>query len=166
MFEKNKLYQIDGSGIIFVEVEKSEFDNLLNLYRLDEDKKNVVVLLRGAKMKSVESMFAEFASSLQFPSYFGENWNSFDECINDLDWLPGDNYILGINDIQDLLVNENKKKLSFLIEILNKACQEWGMPKDIGKEWGREAKPFHFLLQYNERNENLVKKRFSEYLEE
>ena len=30
---------------------------------------------------------AIFSKSIQFPNYFGENWNAWDECACDLDWL-------------------------------------------------------------------------------
>ena len=43
--------------------------------------------IRGHKAKTTAALFDEFAAALQFPCYFGENWDAFDECLNDLEWL-------------------------------------------------------------------------------
>jgi hypothetical protein len=42
---------------------------------------------RGRKMADRHGLFDEIAAVLQFPSYFGENWDAFDECIGDLGGL-------------------------------------------------------------------------------
>jgi RNAse (barnase) inhibitor barstar len=43
--------------------------------------------VRGHKMRSVDALFDEVSAALQFPSYFGENWPAFDECLSDMEWL-------------------------------------------------------------------------------
>lgn len=161
---KDILYNIVEPGFIFTEMNKGKFDDLLNEYRFDKARDNVVILLRGANMRSLEGLFQEFAAAFQFPSYFGENWNALDECIHDLDWLSGDNYIIGINDIQDLLINEEKGELDVLFKILKGGSSEWGMPKDIGQAWGRQGKPFHWLLQYDTEDATQISQRFTDYM--
>ena len=111
-------------------------------------------------MKTVDDLFREFSAAFQFPSYFGENWSALSECLSDLDWLSGDNYIIGINDIQDLLIDEKKEELDSLLKILDNVCKEWGVPKDLGKEWGRNGKPFHFIMQYSNRHRLIKERRF------
>jgi len=44
-------------------------------------------VLRASKMSTQQDLFNEFGAALQFGDYFGENWNAFNECINDLDWI-------------------------------------------------------------------------------
>ncbi len=37
--------------------------------------------------KTPEDVREELAEALQFPDYYGKNWDAFDECMCDLDWL-------------------------------------------------------------------------------
>ena len=47
-----------------------------------------VRVVRGRKMRNLPGLFDEFSAALQFPLYFGENEDAFDECIADLENLP------------------------------------------------------------------------------
>ena len=67
----------------------------LNLQLVQITKPRVVSrVVRGHKCRSTQALFDEFAAALQFPYYFGENWNAFDECLADLEWLPGEAYVV------------------------------------------------------------------------
>ena len=43
--------------------------------------------LRGKRCKTENDFLVEISSSFQFTYYFGENWQAFNECIQDLEWL-------------------------------------------------------------------------------
>lgn len=102
--------------------------------------------VRGSKMKTVETLFDEFSAALQFPYYFGENWGAFDECIADLDWLPGETYIVVITNSDQLFEQESLDELNILVECF----------KEAGKEFRQENKGFFVVFQYGE-NENNFK---------
>ena len=34
------------------------------------------------------TLLARFAAALQFPDWFGHNWDALADCITDLSWLP------------------------------------------------------------------------------
>jgi hypothetical protein len=97
-------------------------------------------------METVQSLYDESAAALQFPYYFGENWPAFDECLADLDWLPGEAYILIIVDSHLLLSSGEVGAFSTLIEIFQKVAGEWSKPFDIGYKV-RPAVPFHVIFQ-------------------
>lgn len=103
--------------------------------------KVVVRFLRGSKMKLVSDLFDEFSAALQFPYYFGENWNAFDECITDLSWLSGDSYILVVTDAEQLLMKDEPDQLESIIHLL----------QDAGDEWSGNGKSFHVVFQCSEK---------------
>ncbi len=39
-------------------------------------------------IQSKRELLEGLGNSLKFPDYYGVNWDAFDECINDLSWLP------------------------------------------------------------------------------
>ena len=42
-----------------------------------------LLIIDGEKCKTEQDLFNEYATVLNFPSWFGKNWNAFDECLNE-----------------------------------------------------------------------------------
>jgi hypothetical protein len=101
----------------------------------------VVRIIRGAKSRTTAAFFDEVGAALQFPYYFGDNWAAFDECITDMDWLPGHGYLLVVNDAQLLFSDEQDDPIDTLVEILKGAAEAW---QGSG---GDDAVAFKVLLQ-------------------
>lgn len=81
---------LSGNNIFLVEDAAAAF-----VFKLQCALGNGVVrVIRGHKCTSYEALHNEIAAALQFPDYYGENWDALDECLGDLDWLPGDWYFL------------------------------------------------------------------------
>lgn len=125
----------------------------------DSSVKAVVRFLRGKKMRTVHSLFDEFSAALQFPYYFGENWNAFSDCITDLDWLAGDSYILIVTDAEQVLIEEEPEQLESLINILQDAGDEWSVPVETTEAWSRESVGFHVVFQCTGRDKQEVIRR-------
>lgn len=117
--------------------ESDAYDAVQGLARLPAS--NVVCrFLRGRKATRQASLFDEMAAALQFPYYFGENWDALDECLADLEWLPADAYVLCFLDTMRLLEEEPPARRLQLFNGLQAAAKEWS---------GRTGKRFHVLLQ-------------------
>lgn len=111
-----------------------------------------VRVLRGRKMPTYQGLFDEFAAALQFPWYFGENGNAFDDCITDLSWLPpGKGYVLAITDGASVLKDTEDSGLSWLISSLDRAALVWSEPCAEVQPWDRPATPFHVVLHDEDR---------------
>lgn len=109
----------------------------------------VAVRLRGQKMRTVPALFDEFGAALQFPYYFGENWDAFDECLTDLDWLgyevPG--YVLFVTSASQVLTDSPTDDWARLLAFADKAGKEWATPVAEGEWWDRPGRPFHVVFQ-------------------
>lgn len=97
--------------------------------------------VRGTKMGSPRQLFDEWAAALQFPPYFGENWSAFDECLNDLDWLPPGPCVLVILDADFVLDRATDDELDTFARILRDTAAAWngGRAFHVVLQWAPEA---------------------------
>jgi hypothetical protein len=104
-------------------------------------------VVRGGKMRTLTGLFDECAAALQFPLYFGENKDAFDECVAGLEGLPaGRGFVVAITEPDEVLVNDGHDPLSWLVRSLASAAAVWGQPVELGEWWDRPAVPFHIVL--------------------
>ncbi|MBU4017001.1 barstar family protein [Patescibacteria group bacterium] len=94
--------------------------------KLSSDKPDIVVrFFRGSKCRSKESLYQEFAAALQFPYYaVDQNWDGFDEGINDLNWLPANKYVMIITNFNEVL-SDNHQDLDIFMDILKDTISNW-----------------------------------------
>jgi Barstar (barnase inhibitor) len=102
-------------------------------------------VIRGRKAQSKASLLDESAAALQFPPYFGENWDAYNDSLTDLEWLPAEAYALWVTNAPLLLAKEPAEELHQALQIWDNAAQEWGKP--VSGEWARPAKAFHVIFQ-------------------
>ena len=102
-------------------------------------------VLRGAKMRTTAALFDEVAAVLQFPPYFGENWDALDECLADLEWLHADACALTILDAVRLLDGEGAEPRRAFWEMTERVAREWGRPAD--ESTARPVRAFRVVVQ-------------------
>ncbi|HSB45017.1 MAG TPA: barstar family protein [Nitrospira sp.] len=108
-------------------------------------------VLRGSKCRTSAGLFAEFARALDFPDYFGHNWDALEECLADLEWLPAKGYVLILTDAEQVL-QDDEADYATLLEVLSDAGEAWGSGQaGMGS---RRATPFHVVFAVGEREKS------------
>lgn len=101
--------------------------------------------INGNKITSKADFFQISAEIMNFPDYFGENWDAFNDCINDLSWLPANGYLLLYTQPDNFAQN---------------APQEWEIALDIFQEvveyWAGTDTPMYILLQTDNLTRNEI----------
>ena len=87
----------------------------------------VVRIIRGQRCATPSALFQEWAAALQFPYYFGENWDAFVECMIDLQWLPGSCYVFVVTQ-SDRVLPDSSSDFSILLRTLRWAHEQWKIP--------------------------------------
>jgi RNAse (barnase) inhibitor barstar len=62
------------------------------------------------------------SDSIGFPEYFSGNWDSFEECLNDLSWIETKGIAL-IH--RSLPLSENRRDFEIYLDILRNASSQW-----------------------------------------
>ena len=83
-----------------------------------------VFYLDGRVIDSKKSFLDKAAEVMQFPEYFGHNWDAFDECITDLDWVPAKRYVLIYNK-PNLFAEANPLDWQIAYDTLQSAVDYW-----------------------------------------
>lgn len=104
-------------------------------------------LIQGKKCGTSSDLFSEFARALDFPDYFGHNWDALEECLADLEWLPAKGYILLIADAHAVLPDD-EDEYETLLEVLSDAGEAWSKGQTTD---GRRA-PFHGVFVVTEKD--------------
>ena len=64
------------------------------------------------------------AKALQFPSYFGSNWDAFEDCLTDLSWFEAGGYVLLIQNLEPFRKNA-PTDMAMARTILQDAAAYW-----------------------------------------
>lgn len=104
-------------------------------------------LCRGSKMRNLKGFFAEISAVFQFPYYFGENWNAFNDCMSDLCWLQSPKYLLFITNAEQLLLEEDEQEMNRFINSMDFIIAGWGGDNENLATMGRGKTDFKLVLQ-------------------
>jgi RNAse (barnase) inhibitor barstar len=77
----------------------------------------IVRMVDGTKCSTQTSLFKEWSASLDFPGYFGRNWDAFDDCLTDMSWLPSSSYVIVVTDFETVLPDDDGG-FKLLLEVL------------------------------------------------
>lgn len=115
-----------------------------------EPNKLAARLVRGKKSSDKSRFLDEISAALQFPYYFGDNWDALHDCLADLAWLGAEAIVICIADADQLLA-KTPADLKKLIEVFQSAAKEHNQPDK------KSARAFQVVLQVGSGHEATVK---------
>jgi len=147
MMSEELIRQI-GAPYFYVTAQTSQVLDTWMLGQILHQPTYAVRHIRGTKSTRDHAFFDEISAVLQFPYYFGENWNAVNDCLQDLQWLPVAGYLLVITDAHLLFSEEADVDGGWriLIRQLADAGEYWCQP-GYATEPGTLPRPFHVVLQ-------------------
>ena len=80
--------------------------------------------LNGKKINNKQTFLKKVAEAIEFPAYFGNNWDAFDECITDLTWCPAQRYVI-LYDHADIFAQSEPTQYQIALDIFNSAQEYW-----------------------------------------
>jgi hypothetical protein len=152
--ELKSLLETNGPWLHVLVATEADGRDALLAFEKSSVGKCTVRNIRGQKAKTTISLFDEFSAAMQFPSYFGENWNAFDECLADLSWLPANSFICFISHAAQVLEKESANERQTLWTILDRVASEWSQASARST---RPAKPFHVVLHCTKDEEPVLR---------
>ena len=88
-------------------------------FHFHPDSKSHIVLLDGKYMPTLEMFYTEISKALEFPDYFAHNLDSFEEMINDLEWIQAEHILILISRSHLWLKPDDESKQEILDIIEN-----------------------------------------------
>lgn len=94
-----------------------------------------VAEIDGGPIDSKQDLMAAIAHALEFPDYFGANWDALDECLRDLGWISAPGYVLIVGEAGDLWKRAP--------ELSGRLVSSWTFSSAT---WTDAGTPFHLVL--------------------
>lgn len=86
----------------------------------------IIDRVRGSALDVAKIRYAEkdvllkrIAAALDFPQWFGENWDALEDCLSDLSWRDAPGHVLILEGAR------NGDDLGVLIDILRSSAEYW-----------------------------------------
>lgn len=83
------------------------------------------VVINGEKIHDKQSLFEEFSKKLEFPDYFGFNWDAFADCMTDLSWVDSDKSLFIIYNNSQKFREKNTEEWRIFQDILLETIDYW-----------------------------------------
>lgn len=80
--------------------------------------------LAGCEDKT--GLLARIAAALDFPDWFGHNWDALADCLDDLEWLPADAYVILFENVTEAAPTLSVD-LATALSIFADAADDWAL---------------------------------------
>lgn len=121
-----------------------------------------IYYLTGILCKNEKDLFEHLKDKLEFPDYFGWNWNALIDCLSDFSWVLTNKLTIFISDINLFLIDEaNLNKKNYFYKILFSIIVN--RYKETIFEDPDEYVTLNLVFITNSENEKLIDSLFKEY---
>lgn len=80
--------------------------------------------LDAAEVRGKQDFLKAAARILEFPKYFGSNWDAFEDCLTDLSWHQADGYVLLLQNLR-AFADQNPAEFEMTRSIFHDASAYW-----------------------------------------
>ena len=96
----------------------------------------------ASELLDKQSFIDALKEKLNFPEYFGNNWDAVVDMLRDLSWMPASGYVLLITGLERLQA-ENEEEYRIALDVLHDGAQFWAVRK-------HDKPPFIILIVVDE----------------
>jgi RNAse (barnase) inhibitor barstar len=112
-----------------------------------DDEFYYLAVLDGSTCRTEKSFLKSIGETFKFPSYYGQNLNALNDCLNDLEWIDKPNYVLMIKNSKEFLSKESEETRNHIISFLEKVSKQWAnVPNYEGEEIYRKKADFRIKM--------------------
>ncbi|POX55408.1 hypothetical protein C3489_10170 [Streptomyces sp. Ru71] len=152
-------FDITGTSepwVVFVPRGHAEIDRQLGCL---EDRGGRIYRIEARELMTPQSIYQSFARHLQFPGYFGQNWDAMVDCLDDLcGAVTGQIGIAGVIGEADLLLQLDHFPL--FVSVLCQGADRANSSVDLdGFPLDRPAISEHFIFEFREFDREKVMRR-------
>jgi hypothetical protein len=130
MSARSRLVRPEGPTLHRLVAGASEACDFVRSLEREADVPLAARVVRGAKSRTRADFFNEAAAALQFPYYFGQNWDAFHDCLADLRWLRAEAVVVCITDAVHLLDRVEPEQLRTLADVIEESARHLSRSRD------------------------------------
>jgi len=127
-----------------------------------------VRFFHSRRMTTTAALWDEFEAVLQWPTYFGRNWNAFHDFLKHLDWIGAAGYAFVIFDADRLLedeapdpAHEPADYLAAFVEDFRRYAEWFRQPWQQSWTETRAPTPYHVIMHVEPKHESLFLSRLA-----
>ena len=95
-----------------------------DLKRLAKQHSLAFFALDGKIVHNKDQFLKQAAAALQFPNYFGDNWDAFADCLTDMEWHEANGFVILYGNCDPFVKNE-REQFGVALEIFAEAAEFW-----------------------------------------
>jgi RNAse (barnase) inhibitor barstar len=80
--------------------------------------------VKGQGVDDKQQFLAAIAAALNFPDYFGNNWDALEDCLTDMSWHDAAGYVVLLDEM-DCFAESRPDEFSIALEILQGVAEYW-----------------------------------------